>query len=476
MTLRRKLLTAFAALAVMSLLSAGLTIWSTANQNRLLDEIEEQYAQSLVLQRIRAATTTLFRKQALALVLANPQSTEHFEELDTRVRHDFDELRERMTKGRDPEKHRVLKEAYDALTAGLFAAIRPRELAEADIEPPRLPPRGDFVAFRELVDRSLDENERSRDRLKRRIAQLRETIQLAVAISAFGTLCLVLLLAAYVASDIFAPLAELEGALDDAARGSYERRLNPERDDELGRLHHAFNRAIENIARRGGVIASPSDERDDDERSARTEIHRIASDVRSAAYAVGDATEEGDPAHEAARDVITRVDTLCATVDRIAAFHLPIELSLDRVDLRALLYEYLAEVHRELGARAVHVRLDVPGDLPVIAADRARLREVLDVLVRGALAQVPEGGGTLTIRAERPSDATDRLVLEIEDDGRHTVIGAFEETRPSRTSTAPVEFRLARRVVEQHGGQLAMHAGEHGRRVTIELPTGAPPA
>lgn len=66
------------------------------------------------------------------------------------------------------------------------------------------------------------------------------------------------------------------------------------------------------------------------------------------------------------------------------------------------------------GARLHHeVRLDVPPDLPVVAADEDRLREVILNLLSNALKFTP-AGGVITVKAHADHE---ELVIEVEDDG-----------------------------------------------------------
>ena len=62
MNLRRKLLTVFGALAVLVLVTAGVTFWVTAQWQTTNDDLEAHYQRSLLLQRVRAATFRAFKE------------------------------------------------------------------------------------------------------------------------------------------------------------------------------------------------------------------------------------------------------------------------------------------------------------------------------------------------------------------------------------------------------------------------------
>ncbi len=91
--------------------------------------------------------------------------------------------------------------------------------------------------------------------IKAQVQNTRHTAQLALSAAAFGTISLGLLLAAYLASDLFAPLREVKQALDDVARGDLQRHLDEERADELGQANPAFNRMVEAMEERQQLAA-----------------------------------------------------------------------------------------------------------------------------------------------------------------------------------------------------------------------------
>jgi signal transduction histidine kinase len=420
MTLRRKLLTVFAALALMSLLSAGLTIWSTLQQYERLDALDEQYRQGLLLHRIRTTSGTLFRRHALAVLVETPRGAAHFEELDGRVRADLDALAEHASREEDVRVVKRVREAYEAVVSPLLGALHPMPDVEG-LPPEELVRHAHerYLSFGRLVDESLERNQHMREVIHARVARLRETVLFAVAASAFGTLCLVLLLAAYVASDIFGPLRELEEALDAAALGDLDRRLEVNRDDELGGLVRAYHRLMD----------------------------------AAAGWSRG-------------RGASTRIGQSTTT-----------ELSAG--DLRMLLYDTVALSHRDLAHRSIGVTVDVPADIPAVRVDRGRLREALELLVEDALESL-DPGGRLWLRVSGEGDGVEepaRLLFEVAHDGSTGEPSEAHDEGLARGEAAAGASRLerVRQVAEAHGGALDVRAASgRGQLVILELPALAP--
>jgi signal transduction histidine kinase len=413
MTLRRKLLTVFGALALMSLLSAGLTIWSTVNQHDLLEDLEAQYMQSLLLQRIRTTSGTLFRRQALAALVETPRGAAHFDNLDRQVREDLEALAKHATREADRRMVSRVQRGYELVVTPLLEALpsAPDEDPDAPRELVR-PAQEGVQAYREMLDASLERNRHAREAIQARVGRLRETILLAVAVSAFGTLCLVLLLAAYVGSDIFRPLRELEAALHATAEGDLAQRLDAEREDELGGVMRAFHRVVDAIA-------------------------------------------HGPGGHGGAAE--SAVSPL---------------LEMSPADLRRMLYDAVGAIHRELSDRSIGVAVEAPLDVPLVRADRGRLREALELLVEDALASLPEGG-RLWLRLGAQGDGPDRVVVEVAHDGPASA--ALDEpadsSPPGGAAARAARLARVRSVADAHGGLLDVQVVPgQGQRVALELP------
>jgi two-component system, OmpR family, sensor kinase len=468
MKLRRKLFTIFAALAVMSLLSGVLSVWSTVRQHALLDALDGQYEQNVLQQRIRTNTGALFRKYAVSAILETPNAAAHFDEDDARVRKDLEKWSSMNLGPPEVRRAQELRESYGALSGRLLEALSGTGVNMVG----EVPGKADFDSFRELMEGNLEENMRTRATIQERLQGLREAIQLAAAISGFGTLCLVLLLWAYVASDIFAPLRDLESALSGVARGDLKRRLDAGRDDELGLVSAAFNRAMDGISDLTRGVPAAVEPR---ESGLVPTVRRHEEEVRAV---VGELLEAVDspPTAGLGRAVVARAEELCATVERILILYQPADLRVEVVDVSALLYEAVASMHGELSRRAVGIHVEVEKGLPALMADRRRLRSILDALLGDVVASPRAEGALLQLRGGLAEDSEGSLVLELTIDPRREG-DAWHEARDDQSiwSAASVAFLVARQAIEQHGGTLTVHDTPEGRRSAIAVLPLLPP-
>ncbi|MBI4529691.1 MAG: PAS domain S-box protein [Deltaproteobacteria bacterium] len=116
--------------------------------------------------------------------------------------------------------------------------------------------------------------------------------------------------------------------------------------------------------------------------------------------------------------------------------------------------------------RGVRVEQEFPGDLPLIRADRNKIKQALWNLSKNAVEAMPQGG-TLTIRARRSGTG---VVLEIGDTGIGVPPGVdiFEPFTTTKNSGSGLGLVVVRQIVAAHGGNLT-YTSEPGKGTTFRL-------
>ena len=253
MNLRRKLLTTFGALAFLGLVIAGVSLWATLRWESSNESLKDHYGRSLEVQRIRATTFEALKEIPDALGENDPDARQEFEDTIEPVEGDLELWADLAETEEERSQVRAVREDYETLLrdARRFFDLlesgrreEAAELADGKIE------EADFENFEASTSRAVASDRAVRDDVRDRAEDTRRTAQLVLVISSFGTVSLILLLAAYLASDLFRPLREIEEALNDVERGDLDRRLPEDRADELGAISRAFNRAVESFSRR----------------------------------------------------------------------------------------------------------------------------------------------------------------------------------------------------------------------------------
>lgn len=292
-----------------------------------------------------------------------------------------------------------------------------------------------------------------------------------------------LLVAAYLASELFRPLREVERALADVERGDLGR-VEEERSDEIGAVSRAFNRMAEAVSERerlGALAATPSGGEEPEDIGAswrgvpsRVTLQRLVAQIRSRVSRLEADAGPNSVADDGTGELVGQLDRLSQAVARVTEFGFPLDLNLARCDVRELLYEVVVRFRGEFAERAVSLDLEIDSDVEEAIVDRLRLREALSELVRNALAALPERGGHVGLRVRAAEDRPE-LLIEVADDGRGAEQSLIDETFDFSDDEAGESPRtglvLTKAIVEQHGGDLEIDSdpGE-GTYVQIRLP------
>jgi signal transduction histidine kinase len=155
----------------------------------------------------------------------------------------------------------------------------------------------------------------------------------------------------------------------------------------------------------------------------------------------------------------------------VGTFHL------ERTDLRPLMRDVARELEPLLGARRLHLEMDL-GDVPLVAkVDPLRFQQVVRNVLANAVKFSPEGA---PIELTGTLGADSRIRLAVRDRGPgippsevEKIFEAFVQSSKTKDGSGGTGLGLAicRKIVEAHGGRIgAENADGGGSRFTIELP------
>ncbi len=166
---------------------------------------------------------------------------------------------------------------------------------------------------------------------------------------------------------------------------------------------------------------------------------------------------------------------LNAIVEQFIALARPLPLKPAPVALGELLRELAALVEAEAKQAGVTLRLALPPVLPPLVADRDHLKQVLLNLMLNAV-QAMAGGGTLTLSAEAGRSGVTVTVADTGPGIAPDVLPRiFDPYFTTKTGGLGLGLTIARRIVEAHGGSLAVQSAPgQGSRFRVVLPFGTP--
>lgn len=476
MSLRHKLLTIFGALALISLVTAGVTFWTITQWRATNRELEGHYQRSLLLQRVRAATFRAFKEVPDAVTGDDQDSRQEFAEYIRPAEEDFAKWSELANTDEERQEVRQLREKFDVLVRNAgraFDLVEAGRMREAFVFMEGQLEDNNFAPFQEATEQAVASDQRKREVISARVQGTRRSALIVLSIAAFGALSLILLLAAYLASDLFKPLREVEAALTDTARGDVGRRLDEERSDEIGAINKAFNRLVEAVVfrerttGRQTLVADGSLENASlgDATIPRVTAHTLVARLRELMLRLRNGAGVGDSA-EARQTLAEEIEQLAQAVAYVTELGFPLDVKLARTDVRTLLYEVLLRFHDEFAELTVGLEFDVAPEVDYAMVDRPRLRQVIGELVRNALEALPRKGGRLGVRARLAEDGTE-LVIEVADNGK----GPDEQPTDRARAGTPTGLQLSKAIVEQHGGSLEVkNVSGEGAHAAIRLP------
>ncbi len=174
-------------------------------------------------------------------------------------------------------------------------------------------------------------------------------------------------------------------------------------------------------------------------------------------------------------EAIARIDGLNELMKDLLLFARPPQPRARPVDVHAMITGVVSLLRHDPAAK--DVTIDLSGATPPVLADVDLLTGVLLNLLLNAV-QAMHGQGAIAIRI-RPRDGYG--TIEIEDTGpgiapdvREKLFRPFFSTKPGGTGLG---LATARRIIDEHGGTIAIDCPAHGgTRVTVRLPAAPEPA
>jgi two-component system, NtrC family, sensor histidine kinase HydH len=169
--------------------------------------------------------------------------------------------------------------------------------------------------------------------------------------------------------------------------------------------------------------------------------------------------------------IVDTINHLNSRVEQILGFARPVNLTLRPRNLNQMINDVLELLRPQLTANKVEVRLSLDQHAAHGMFDDASIRGALMNLMLNSIEAMPDGG-ILSITSDRISDA---LRVEIVDTGRgigeEEAKKIFEPFYTTKTNGLGLGMPYARRIVEQHGGSIALnsHPGE-GTTISVILP------
>ncbi len=273
--------------------------------------------------------------------------------------------------------------------------------------------------------------------------------------------------------------------------GRLDHRITEDRQDEFAEVARTMNGMADRLERQIAALEEDARRRQQLLADMAHELRSPVATLRTMSEALRDGIAEEPSRRQRALDAmiasVGRLEKLVSdtiVIARLDLHQLPLDLA--PVDLRALLRSCV-EMHRPRAEQARVWLEPLPEGPPVLArADEVRLSQVIGNLLDNALSHA--GAGARVSLSVAGDD--ERCTLVVADTGRGIAESHLpflfdpfyrvDATRSPSEHHAGLGLRIARGLVEAHGGRLTLASEEgKGTVVTVVLPAGeadAPPA
>ncbi len=151
----------------------------------------------------------------------------------------------------------------------------------------------------------------------------------------------------------------------------------------------------------------------------------------------------------------------------------PLKLKLAPASLESLIHQLVDETMAQAAARHVRISAAPPPEMLSLHCDAQLLFSALRAITRRAVTDC-RAGGEVSVSLHHRSD---EIVIVVADDSAEVLTAAaratfFELPVTERLTTTVLELALARRIIEQHGGRVAVSpAPKTGNVITLSLTT-----
>ncbi len=290
--------------------------------------------------------------------------------------------------------------------------------------------------------------------------------------------------AARISRGLSADVEAIRDGLIRVGEGDREVRVSASSAAELGELASQASAMIARLAHEEAARAGSEEARRQLIAHASHDLRTPVTSLRLLAAAIDDEVVDGQLRGEYVHRMLTHIEVLSALIDdlfelsRIQAGD--ISWSLEQVAVDELVDETVAAMRVQAEARGVAVTAEMPERLAPIRGNPEKLQRVLFNLIQNAIRHSP-ADGTVVVRAQ---SGAEMIEVEVEDGGagipaaeRELIFDAFYrgglDTSRS-TDGAGLGLAVARAIVDAHGGEIWLAAGEAtGTRVRFSVPIAA---
>jgi two-component system sensor histidine kinase HydH len=206
------------------------------------------------------------------------------------------------------------------------------------------------------------------------------------------------------------------------------------------------------------------------------EVRNPLSSIKGFATLLGSKFKDGSQEHEAADLLVQEAERLNRSITELLNYARPTALRKEPMNLGEIVELSLKLVSSDAKALGVEISLDVEADIPIIAADKDKINQVLLNLYLNGLQAMEQSTSAKELKVSVHHDKTEKmLVIEVRDTGSgipqediDKVLDPYFTTKPDGTGLG---LALAYKIIDEHKGAIRFSSAEgKGTTVSVTLP------
>lgn len=169
------------------------------------------------------------------------------------------------------------------------------------------------------------------------------------------------------------------------------------------------------------------------------------------------------------------VDELQRLYEEVRGYATPLALELREWNLQAICDEAWANLKSSRGQKEIEFVSQTTGETPMCRVDRHRFGQVLRNILENSIAVVPATGGRIRVNyATEVVNGQTRYRITVHDNGTGLTpeqrVRIFEPFFTTKSRGTGLGMAIARRIMEAHGGEIAVGDAAEGTEILLFLP------